>query len=191
MPELVLTRVATKCTPATLYSALEQAWGQLMPGDQCTRASLLVLVSHWALETGFGHACWNWNLGNIKHVSGDGHDFVMVRLNEVVDGNTVWYDPPDPATWLRAYPSLEAGVVDYLSRLRAEFRAAWPSVIAGDCAGFCHALKLARYYTDDEASYTAAVLRCYHQLDASLPVVEDVAPELVGAHDTEPPDGAA
>src|SRR6185312_3261735 len=102
---------------------------------------------------------------------GDGHDYVMVRLNEVKDGQVVWYDPPNPATWLRAYADLDGGCVDYLCRLRAEFRAAWPFVAGGDVAGFCHALKVSGYYTADEALYTAGVERCYRQLDAAIPDV--------------------
>lgn len=168
MTEACVAATLTPCVPEDVYEALAIVWHRLMADEPGSRASRLVLLAHWALETGFGHGCWCWNLGNIKHVAGDGQSYCMVRLNEVIGGQVRWFVPPDPATWLRAYTSLEDGTQDYLCRMRAEFRAAWPAVMAGDPALFCHLLKLARYYTAPESEYTAGVLRCYHQLDAAI-----------------------
>jgi hypothetical protein len=167
--------VQTHCTPGELYRELGDAWVRLC-GSEPTRASLLVLLAHWALETGFGHSCWNWNFGNSKHVAGDGRDFYQIRCNEVVNGVVVWLDPPNPGCSFRAFDSIAAGVVDYLTLLRGQFGFAWPHVEAGDPAAFCHALKQRGYYTADEALYTAGVVRCYHQLEASIPATE--APTL-------------
>src|SRR3974390_1386155 len=92
--------VATTHTPVAavdLYVAMHSAWGQLMAGEPCTRESLLVMLAQSALETGFWHACWCWNLGNVKHVPGDGHDFYQIRCNEIENGKLVWYEPPNPA----------------------------------------------------------------------------------------------
>jgi flagellum-specific peptidoglycan hydrolase FlgJ len=166
--------VATPCTQAELYAALRQAWLQCAFDAIPTRASLLVLLAHWALETGWGHSCWNFNLGNKKRIPG--RDYYYMRCNEVIGGHVVWFDPPSPACAFAAFPDLETGCVDYLSGLRGTFRAAWPSVLAGDPAGFCHALKVARYYTADEALYTAGVVRCYNQLDSSIPTDPSEAP---------------
>ena len=170
MAELCLPDLLTPVTPGAVYASLQKTWPQLMAGEQPERSSLLVLLAHWSLETGFGHYCHRFNLGNKKHIEGDGHDFVMFRCNEVIGGRTVWFDPPNPATWFVAFADLDSGTADYLVGLRGRFRSAWPSVLSGDPAGFCHALKLARYYTADEAIYTAGVLRCYHQLDVNIPV---------------------
>lgn len=38
-----------------------------------------VLYAHFAGETGDGLYCWNWNMGNVKHVAGDGFDYVSLR----------------------------------------------------------------------------------------------------------------
>ena len=182
MSEQCLPLVHTAIRPPDLFTDFRGAWQGLI-GTEPTRASLLTLLSHWALETGFGAACWNYNLGNVKHVAGDGRDYTMVRLNEVVNGKTVWYDPPHPATWLRAFHGLAEGVNDYLVILRGQFGFCWPFVEAGDVEGFCHALRSRGYFTADLVQYTAGVLRCYHQLDASIPAdpepVAAMGPEFV------------
>jgi hypothetical protein len=181
--ESIRPPVQTHCTPAELYRALGDAWRPLC-GTEPTRGGILVLLAHWALETGFGHSCWCYNLGNVKHVAGDGRDFYQIRCNELVNGNAVWYDPPHPATSFRAFDSLASGVVDYLTILRGQFGFAWPAVEAGDAADFCHRLKLRGYYTADESTYTAGVERCYHQIDASIPSTE--APTLTDVASLNP-----
>ena len=183
MTYAVSPAVRTQCTPAELYAALRDAWLRCAFDSVPTRASLLVLLAHWALETGFGHSCWNFNLGNKKRTPG--HEFYFMRCNEIIDGHVVWLDPPNPGCAFNSYADLESGCVDYLSGLRGTFRAAWPAVLAGDPAQFCHLLKLARYYTADEAIYTAGVMRCYHQLDATIapdPSEETTEPEVPNPH---------
>jgi hypothetical protein len=165
----------TVIAPGDLYKALCHAWSVAVQDTQCTRDSLLVLLAQSALETGFWHSCWNYNLGNVKAVSGDGYDFYQIRCNEIVGGKVVWISPPDPGCSFRSYDTLDEGALSYLMLLRDRFRPAWPAVLEGDPVGFCHLLKLAHYYTADEGLYTAGVVRCYHQLDASIP--HDVAPD--------------
>lgn len=169
MTEQYVDRLQTAVTATDLYNSLRDAWSSLIQDANCTRSSLLVLLAHSALETGFWHACYCWNLGNFKYVHGDGHDYFQMRCSEVFNGHTVWISPPDPGCSFVAFDSLEDGARDYLTSLRGRFRTAWPAVVAGDPAQFCHLLKLARYYTADEAIYTAGVMRCYHQLDATIP----------------------
>lgn len=204
--ELLKPTVGTPVHPGDLYAALKDAWAALMAGEPCKRESLLTMMAQSALETGFWRACWNFNLGNVKHVQGDGQDFYQIRCNEIVGGKIVWFDPPNPACWFVAYPDLEAAVRDYLVALRGRFRAAWPAVLDGDPARFCHLLKLAGYYTADEGLYTAGVMRCYHQLDATIPVdgavgvqaaTDDLANRIVASEREtqpelpDPPDDAA
>ena len=155
----------TPCTPVALYASLERAWVDGSP----SRESLLVLLSHWALETGWGHAMHWFNIGNRKHVDGDGRDYTMLRCNEVIGGHVVWLDPPNPGTWFVAFQTLDEGAADYLAGLRKQFALAWPAVLAGDVAQFCHLLKVQHYYTADEAQYTATASACYRQLDGILP----------------------
>lgn len=195
MSENCVSTSATLITPKELYAAMQVAWASLMSGEPCGRASLLTMLAQSAFETGWWHYCWDFNLGNVKHVPGDGHDYYMIRCNEYVGGKLVWYDPPSPATWFVSFPDLDTGVRCYLVALRGRFRSAWPYVLSGDPAGFCHALKVAGYYTDDEAHYTANVLGCYHTLDAGIPIDGAIGDQAAVdetftidiAHDTDPP----
>lgn len=204
MAEMLLPDKLTPCAPADLYDALQRAWGRLILDAPCTRQALLVLLAHWALETGGGHACHWYNLGNKKRVAGDGHDYTQFACGEELplayaqraaasdpdhikivgqyqasgqDMASVRFLPPHSATSFVAFPDLDAGTVDYLVGLRGRFRAAWPYVVAGDAAGFCHALRLQRYYTADEGQYTAGVMRWVHQLDGMIP--QDMTPEEI------------
>jgi hypothetical protein len=180
MPETYRPDRLTPCTPLELYAALAEAWPEVI-GDECTRGALVLLVAHWGLETGFGHYMHWYNLGNAKHVRGDGHDYTGFRHNEILHGATVWLDadpaaPGFPSDPFVAFDTLEQGAEFYLALVDRHFTKAWPDVEAGDVAHFCHDLKLQGYYTADEAVYTAGVLRCYHQVDAMIP--QPAAPTL-------------
>lgn len=157
----------TPIDPKSLYAALGAA-SPAAVGAQLGRASLLVLLAQINEETGF-KACHAFNLGNIKHVDGDGHDYVQFPCTEVVDGTTVWIHPPATGCQFRAYASLEAGCIDYLALLKKRFNLAWPAVLAGDPAQFCHLLKTQHYYTADEATYTANVVWLDKHLAAEIP----------------------
>jgi hypothetical protein len=172
--EQLVPCVATVVSPATLYAALRGAWAGLL-GAQPSRQSLLVLVAHWALETGWGHSCWNWNLGNVKHVDGDGRDFYSVRCNEVIAGKVVWIEEGQPGSFFRAFAGLAEGAADYLRLLHGQFGFAWPAVEAGDPAGFCHALRQRGYFTADEATYTRGVVACMASADHVIPPDPDTA----------------
>ncbi len=50
----------TPCLPEEMFAALARTAPEL------ERKSLLVLLAQWSLETGEGHAQWNWNVGNVK-----------------------------------------------------------------------------------------------------------------------------
>lgn len=177
---LVPARI-TQIASFDLYKALQRTWSVAVNNSPCTRASLLVLLAQSALETGFWHACWNWNLGNVKAVRGDGYDYYQIRCNEVINGRIVWIDPPDPGCSFRSFDTLDEGSLHYLMQLRGRFRPAWPAVIEGDPVGFCHLLKQSGYFTADEGLYTAGVVRCYHQIDATIApdtLPDPIKPEL-------------
>lgn len=190
MTEQLLPDHLTPASREDVYQAMRAAAPEL------ARASVLVLIAQWGLETGFGRAMHANNIGNIKHVAGDGHDFVEFRCDEIVRGVETWFDPPDPATMFRAYASLVDGVQDYISLLRRHFAAAWPCVVVGDPRGFAQELSRLHYYTASEASYERSLCAIFVQLDAAMPR-DDVASYAQGAllqaglaplddHDTDP-----
>jgi hypothetical protein len=161
--------VFTPCTAAEMFSALADAWRAKF-GAEPKRASILVLLSQWAEETGRGKYCRCANVGNIKWVAGDPHDYCSFRCDEVIGGKVVWFDPPHPACNFRAYASLVAGVRDYLDLLVSRFASAWPFVLAGDPMGFAQALHRARYMTADPNVYGTALVSLVHEFDRTIPL---------------------
>ena len=122
-------------------------------------------MAHVCFETAGCHALWNNNLGNAKHVQGDGRDFYVLHCNEYrPDGTEYWMD----ATF-RAFAGLTEGVADYMALMRGPFGYAWPFVESGDAAGFVHALRARGYFTAPEDQYAAGVARWVKQLELVIP----------------------
>ena len=133
---------------------------------------------------------WDFNLGNVKSVEGDGHDYCFFGCGEelplsvaqhavhdsplvkvvrtYMQGTTqmasVWIDPEHPWCRFRAFNSLLEGAVDYVKLLNKRFQKSWPAVIAGDPAQFAHFLKLQHYYTADETQYTNSIKSTFHTM---------------------------
>lgn len=137
--------------------ALREGWKKLH-GEYPSNDSLALLWAQWALETGRGKAIHCYNFGNIKR-SGD-EDYCMYRCNEIINGKTLWFDPPHKQTWFRAYPSAVEGAYDYIRFLsqRSRYQKAWAAIQKGNPALFAHELKVAGYYTANEAQYTKGVM---------------------------------
>lgn len=156
-----LSPVTTPCTTQAMMDALAFAWNKLWNASP-TKEALCVLLAQWALETGWGKKCWCWNIGNYKHVPGDGRDYTYFKCDEVMrDGRTVWYDPSrladKPYCCFKAYSTIEGGAIDYLASLNKHFTSAWPDVLAGNPEAFAHDLKLQHYYTAPENDTTDPV----------------------------------
>jgi len=187
MTEKLVPTLRTHMTAADVYAALLAAWSESI-ATVPSRASLLTLLAQWSLETGGGGSCNNNNLGGIKHVAGDGHDYAMYLTREVINGKSVLIDQN-----FRAYRSIEEGAADYIHILRNTFGFAWPAVEAGDVADFAHRLKQRGYYTADEHEYAAGLRARYMSLDHLIPSdssVADINPLFVvpgSEPDKEPP----
>lgn len=178
----------TPITPSDVARALRAAWLRLfevIPADQC----IAVLMAQSALETGRWRSCWNYNLGNIKPGSKWQGDTCQFRLNEVIKGRVVWFDPPHPQTTMRAYSSLTDAAADYLWLLRRRFATAWTPVLNGDPIAFSQALKAQGYYTAPEPPYTKAVKSLYTEY-LKLLLSQESGPDLEpdAPPDTEPGD---
>ncbi len=73
----------TPHSPPVIFKALTTAWEKLY-GETPAPESVAVLVSQWALETGWGKTCWNNNLANVKARPNDGHDHTYFPCWEVL-----------------------------------------------------------------------------------------------------------
>lgn len=78
-----LTAVRTPCTPETMFDAMGQAWVTAFK-TQPSKASLVVTLCQWVLETGWGKSCWDWNIGNFRSRDGDGRDWCLYECDERV-----------------------------------------------------------------------------------------------------------
>jgi len=168
MTETLVRAEKTPLAATDVYLALRAQWVAQV-GCEPTRAQLLTLLAQVWLETGAGASSYGYNLGGIKHVPGDGHDFYQVQTHEVIGGVTKVVIQP-----FRSYASLSEAAGDYLHLIRTRFGYAWPSVESADLDAYAHALKTRGYYTADEHDYAAALHVRYKQLDAQIG--EDTVP---------------
>ena len=187
-----LTAVETPVSKQDLLLALWQAWVQIFGSDPPKKESIFVLGGQWALETGWGKYMWCYNLGNVKSVEGDGHDYCffgcgeelslsvaqhavhdspLVTVKRTYGSGTqqmasVWIEPKHPWCRFRAFDTLLEGAVDYVKLLNKRFQRAWPAVLAGDPALFAHYLKQQGYYTADETQYTNTLRSTFHTMSS-------------------------
>jgi hypothetical protein len=178
------TYVEPTRTPITFEQA-ENAmrWalkGQL--GKDPADPVLALALAKTALETGRWTQIWLYNWGNVKAVESYSGMFTAIVLNEVIDGKVIWFSPEGqltaapsrggvlvgaplpvpnghPATRMRAHANEFDGAISYIDFVAGgRYAQAWQRLLAGDAAGYVHALKLAHYFTADEAPYTRGVV---------------------------------
>lgn len=184
------TLVQTTRTTPTTY---EYARAALQTVSGISKEATAVLWAHFAAETGRGQFCWNWNLGNVKHVKGDGHDYVSLKgvwegvtpeqaARLIASGQWLPDPSPDhaiavgpgkvsiiastsnPATWFRAFPTLDVGMTAYVNFLSGNrWKKAWEAAIAGTVAQFSKQLGAAGYYTASEAVYTKKLTALHNE----------------------------
>lgn len=107
-----------------------------------------ILVAQNNLETGHRKHMYNYNIGNIKHVHGDGHDYFV--LNNVIEYKNK-KQIKEKSAMFRHYDSPQDGVTDYLRNIKNRGGGlVWNAVLRGDPAAFSKALKQTGYYTANE-----------------------------------------
>lgn len=188
-----LAPLRTYVTAMDVGTALMGAWGELLGDTPFILDSIYLLMAQWALETGRGKACWNYNLGNAKSIEGDNRSFTYYACNEILpskaarahaaaakprtdapgpnaditkeDGTTaiIWFYPDHPYARFRAFRTLEDGAYDYLTLLYRRFPKAWPAICQGDPIAFCAMLKAQRYFTADLEPYTKGVASLFRE----------------------------
>jgi hypothetical protein len=180
----------TAWTPAQVGQALVDAWARLF-GASATASSIAILLSQWALETGWGKSCWCSNLGNARPPSTRGDVLCCQipggKVSEILDGHECFFAPPSRGSTFRAFRSLSEGADYYLNLLHTRFSHAWPAVIAGDPGSYSLALHESRYYTADVATYTRTMQSLFQHfrsvaLTGSTPLpAPEVPPEIMSA----------
>jgi len=173
----VRTPISFERATAAMRWALREQLGVSAPD-----LVLALALAKTALETGRWTQMWCSNWGNIKAGETYSGMFTCITLNEVLNGKVVWFAPegqltaapsrggtligapmpvPDghPQTRMRAYANEFDGVDGYVSFVAGgRYAAAWKLLLAGDAAGYVHALKAAGYFTADEVTYARGVV---------------------------------
>lgn len=192
MAATLVPTVRTKYTLNELIGGLVEGWKQAF-GEFPKKESIGVLYAQNALETGGTVSMWNNNIGNVKFVPSknpdddNGKEYMMLaNVWEIVNGKKVIFQPPHPATWFRAFPTLGEGVSHHLGFLRNKrYKTAWTAVEAGDPAAFAHLLRVAGYYTAPEADYTK-LMNSYFKKFMKEKTFEEVMAKLQAPPVVEP-----
>lgn len=161
--------------PVELYTALAAGVTQLL-GHPMPRESVLVLLAHVHLETAGGKAIHCFNLGNIKHVGGDGRDYCRFRASEVLDGKEQFFTMA-----FRAYGTLDDAVADYLHEIHGQFGYAWPAVENANPEDFAVRLRAKGYYTANVGLYQKGMRARYDLCARIIPAEPDTNVETVDA----------
>lgn len=176
-----LPPVLTPVSPEDAARAIRAALRKIVVNP--LSEAVAVFHAHQALETWHYKSCWDFGVGNVKASSQYAGFFTCIKLNEVLNGHTIWFAPegelagkdgplvakpmavPDghPQTRMRAYKSLEAAEVDKLTRFLTEprWRAALECALRGDAAGYVRAIKAQGYFTAAEGPYERSVVSLY------------------------------
>lgn len=182
MSDLRVEATETPCTKLAFARAVRDS-ASIVGVDHFHPDAVAIVTAHWALETGWGRACYNWDVGNRKAGENEPHCFRtcgeelradtvgtvagepplrVVKSYEIagIPMVSVLADPDHPMCRFASFDTLDAGVEDYLATLRSTFAAAMVPLVKGDAAGYVTSLKAARYFTADLATYRSSFLGC-------------------------------
>lgn len=150
-----------------------------------------ILMAHWALETGRGRKCMNYNIGNFKALPGRDWCYFTTweriqgtKAHEMLEASTtdapcefvsqlpslaviIKFKPKHPAAKFCAYLTFEKGLKDYIRHLQARFPDVWTAMAQGDPVAFTDALWADRYFTGDLGVYTQSIRSLWHEYTAT------------------------
>jgi len=165
MPSQV-ERKQTPIGPVAFAKGIIEAWKSLY-GNVPSKETIGVLWGQYMIETG-GKSIWNYNIGNVKHVSGDGYNwFDLPGTWEIVNGQKVVLPEGSAGRLFRAYDSFGHAFKSHLKFLEKRYSRGWEALKDGDPVEFVHDIKAGRdgivgtnddYFTGDLETYTNIVV---------------------------------
>lgn len=178
--------VKTTMTLAEAASALRTA---LSAGrSELIRDDVLALgLAKSALETGRWRSMWNWNWGNIKAGPQYAGMYTCIRLNEVLGGKVVWFNPDSeghavppghPQTRMRAFANRYDGAYAYVEALTRMFPRSYEALLGADPGQFVRTLKAERYFTAAEGPYLTGVQKLQNEFMRTLRGLEPEETDL-------------
>ncbi len=184
------TLVPDRLTPLAEEDAIRafaDGWSVALKQDPSPR-QLAIIVAHVILENSVGFANLHWyGFGNVKASPTYPGKYCMYRCAEDIGGREVWFDPPHPATWFRAYDSAAEGAEAHVRFLALDsdgdgvnyYAPAWARLIAGDADGFVRELSRLHYFTGPVDAYAKAVVSIAARLEpACARLLSDLHPAI-------------
>jgi hypothetical protein len=161
--------------------------------DKVPLNSLALALAKTALETGRWKHIHKYNWGNIKASAKYEGMYTCFGCDEIIKGQRVWFDPDtaydpqdplgmpnakfakpsvppgNPQTRFRAYANLYDGAQQYCAFVHGgRYKLAWAELLKGNVQGYIHQLKLAGYFTADEAVYLKGVSGIFNEFMGKL-----------------------
>jgi len=138
----------TNLSAGEAYYGLHEAWKKIFD-ETPSFNTIVILLSQTALETGRWAKMYNYNWGNIKSHSDDGHYWTMYDCSEIINGREFFFHPPHDQCKFRAYRSVEDGAEDYIRLVskKKNYEIAFRALKRGDVDTYTRALKQGGYFT--------------------------------------------
>lgn len=153
-------RIRTPVTESQMAQAIINVW-QKKFGSLPSKEQVAMVLAQNDLETGNRKSMWNYNVGNITTSGKDSFDYFDDLTTSEQVSKDVW---KKMNLKYRAYPTLEAGVEDYLNLLSSgRYTKAWEHIKNPNPESFSKALKSAGYYTANEAPYTKSLISLFNK----------------------------
>lgn len=125
-----------------------------------------LIYSMYALETGWGKSCWNYNTGNIKYTKDCGTDYMFLKnVFEYENGKKVIYQPPSMQCAFRSYDSIIDGITDHVKLLSRRPKV-WDALHdhGDNVYNFCQSLSQCKYYSAPLDQYYSSVNSIFNSL---------------------------
>lgn len=206
---MIVPKVTTTPTQEEFVKAMNKSLTDFMGQEPISTLAIAILFAQFAFETGWGKYCFNYNLGNVRKMNGDGWAgdvFGLPSAWEIIDGKRVV-----TGGQFRSFLSLQHGAdehVYFLAHLH-NYAPAWELIMAacavelselGDDAAtvafygrrFVERLKAGHYFTGDLEEYVHGVVSIALAFVRSHSISQEVitAPASPQAFNYRPQDGA-
>jgi hypothetical protein len=142
--------------------------------------SIALIWAHYAVETGRGESCWNFNLGNRK--ASEREPYTLLLTDEGYDATKRTI-----VDKFAAFASLDAGMADWIALLSKlpRYAHSWAALLSGDPIAYAHALARGGYYTADPKKYAHALASLQAEF---LRLHSDSVQDLPTRPDPHPPE---
>lgn len=186
-------RTHTPCSTGDYGIAVAGAW-RFLRSEEAQKAQIACLWAQWALETGRGANCWNWNLVNVRAIDGQSYcelqgayefalpgkvpsdaKIIAVPTGVVAPAGCVCFLPA--VQRFRAFDTIDDGARAYLAfLLRPSYAGPFSAVVAGDVRTYVQRLKAEGFFTGSEPVYEEDEVELFAEYMKTAPTITPPPP---------------